>query len=244
MTNSPILSVSDVYGGYVPEVNILQGVTLFVGRGELVAIIGANGAGKSTLARAVFGLMKINQGQILFNDREIGGMAPEQLVGLGMGYVPQVANVFPSLTISENLEMGAFINPQNVKKKKQEIYDIFPVLARRQKQKAGTLSGGERQMLAMGRALMVSPQLIILDEPSAALSPILVKEIFDLIVRVNRQGTAILLVEQNARQALAIADRGYVMDSGKVAYTDTGKALLDNPKVGELYLGFNRSTSS
>lgn len=241
MTNSPLLSVSNVYGGYVPEVNILQGVTIFVGRGELVAVIGANGAGKSTLARAVFGLMKINQGQIRFNDQDIGGRAPEQLVGLGMGYVPQVANVFSSLTISENLEMGAFINHQNNKARKQEIYDIFPVLARRHKQKAGTLSGGERQMLAMGRALMVSPQLLILDEPSAALSPILVKEIFDLIVRINRQGTAILLVEQNARQALAIADRGYVMDSGKVAYTDHGKALLNDPKVGELYLGFNRS---
>ncbi len=241
MTNSsPLLVVDDVYGGYVPEVNILQGVSIEVQRGELVAIIGANGAGKSTLARAVFGLMKLSQGRILFNDRSIGGLAPEELVGLGMGYVPQIANVFPSLTVRENLEVGAFMNQGNVKAKRQEIYDIFPVLARRHNQKAGTLSGGERQMLAMGRALMMSPQLLILDEPSAALSPILVKEIFDLISRINRQGTAILLVEQNARQALAIADRGYVMDTGKVAYTNTGKALLADPKVGELYLGFNR----
>ncbi len=241
MTNSsPLLVVDDVYGGYVPEVNILQGVSIEVQRGELVAIIGANGAGKSTLARAVFGLMKLSQGRILFNDRSIGGLAPEELVGLGMGYVPQIANVFPSLTVRENLEVGAFMNQGNVKAKRQEIYDIFPVLARRHNQKAGTLSGGERQMLAMGRALMMSPQLLILDEPSAALSPILVKEIFDLISRINRQGTAILLVEQNASQALAIADRGYVMDTGKVAYTNTGKALLADPKVGELYLGFNR----
>jgi neutral amino acid ABC transporter ATP-binding protein len=240
MTNSsPLLVVDDVYGGYVPEVNILQGVSIEVKRGELVAIIGANGAGKSTLARAVFGLMKLSQGRILFNDRSIGGLAPEELVGLGMGYVPQIANVFPSLTVRENLEVGAFMNQGNGKAKRQEIYDIFPVLARRHNQKAGTLSGGERQMLAMGRALMMSPQLLILDEPSAALSPILVKEIFDLISRINRQGTAILLVEQNARQALAIADRGYVMDTGKVAYTNTGKALLADPKVGELYLGFN-----
>ncbi|MFN3362067.1 MAG: ABC transporter ATP-binding protein [Pseudanabaenaceae cyanobacterium] len=238
MDTSVLLTVNDVYGGYVPEVDILQGVSISVQAGELVAIIGSNGAGKSTLARAIFGLMRISRGEILFAGRSIVGLPPEQLVPLGMGYVPQVANVFPSLTINENLEMGAFTSRQDTQAKKEEIYSIFPPLARKRRQKAGTLSGGERQMLAMGRALMVSPKLLILDEPSAALSPLLVKEIFQLIVRIKEQGTAILLVEQNARQALAIADRGYVMDSGKVAYTDTGKALLDNPKVVELYLGF------
>ncbi len=241
MTNSSlILSVTDLYGGYVPGVDILQGVTIGVQESELVTIIGANGAGKSTLARAVFGLVGISRGTIEFNGKPIGGLAPEKLVGLGMGYVPQVANVFPSLTVNENLEMGAFVC-KNIKERKQEIYAIFPALARRHQQKAGTLSGGERQMLAMGRALMVSPKLLILDEPSAALSPILVKEVFNLIKEINRQGTAILLVEQNARQALAIADRGYVMDSGKVAYSDTGAALLNDRKVEELYLGFRTS---
>lgn len=238
MDTSVLLAVNDVYGGYVPEVDILQGVSISVQAGELVTIIGSNGAGKSTLARAIFGLMRISRGEIFFAGRSIVGLSPEQLVPLGMGYVPQVANVFPSLTINENLEMGAFTSRQDTKARKEEIYSIFPTLARKQRQKAGTLSGGERQMLAMGRALMVSPKLLILDEPSAALSPLLVKEIFQLIVRIKEQGTAILLVEQNARQALGIADRGYVMDSGKVAYTDTGKALLDNPKVVELYLGF------
>ncbi|MCS6959002.1 MAG: ABC transporter ATP-binding protein [Pseudanabaenaceae cyanobacterium SKYGB_i_bin29] len=239
MNDALLLTVNNLYGGYVPEVDILQGVSLFVQPGELVTIIGANGAGKSTLARAIFGLMRVSQGEITFDGRPIVGLPPEQLVRLGMGYVPQVANVFPSLTINENLEMGAFTSKQDTRAKKEEIYSIFPTLARKQRQKAGTLSGGERQMLAMGRALMVSPKLLILDEPSAALSPILVKEIFQLILRIKEQGTAILLVEQNARQALAIADRGYVMDSGKVAFTDTGKALLDNPKVVELYLGFS-----
>lgn len=239
----PLLTVKDVFAGYVEGVDILQGINLSVQAGELIAVIGANGAGKSTLAKTIFGLVPIRSGEVIFQEQTITGVQPEQVVRLGMGYVPQIANVFPSLSISENLDMGAYLAQGDIKSLKQKVYDVFPALAKRQKQRAGTLSGGERQMLAMGRALMLDPKLLILDEPSAALSPILVQDIFDLIQRIALSGTAIVLVEQNARKALAIADRGYVLDSGRDRFEGKGKDLLNDPKIAELYLGIGHLKS-
>ncbi len=238
---APLLTVRDVRAGYVEGADILQGISLAIAPGELVAIVGANGAGKSTLAKTIFGLVPVRSGQITFAGEEIAGAPPERVVRMGMGYVPQVANVFPSLTVAENLEMGAYLAAGDIEPRKQYMYDTFPILGKRRHQRAGTLSGGERQMLAMGRALMLAPRLLILDEPSAALSPILVQEVFDLVRQIHRQGTAIVLVEQNARKALAIADRGYVLDGGQERYEGTGEALLRDPKIGELYLGMGRA---
>jgi ABC-type branched-subunit amino acid transport system ATPase component len=239
----PLLTVKDVFAGYVEGVDILQGVNLVVQPGEMIAVIGANGAGKSTLAKMIFGLVPVRSGTVTFEQQGITGISPENVVRLGMGYVPQIANVFASLSISENLDMGAYLVKGDVKALKQNIYEIFPVLAKRQKQRAGTLSGGERQMLAMGRALMLEPKLLILDEPSAALSPILVQDIFDLVQRINQTGTAIILVEQNARKALAIANRGYVLDSGRDRFEGKGADLLNDPKIAELYLGVGHMKS-
>lgn len=237
-----MLEIENLVAGYSPEVPILQGVNLQVRRGELVVVIGANGAGKSTLAKVIFGLVPWRSGRLEFCGKSIITQTTEQIVRQKISYVPQVANVFPSLNISENLEMGAYLaDPKQLRQQKTKILDIFPALAKKQHQRAGTLSGGERQMLAMGRALMLEPELLILDEPSAALSPILVAEIFALIENINSQGTAIVLVEQNARKALAIAHRGFVMDTGKVEFTGTGQELLNDPRVGELYLGVHRT---
>jgi neutral amino acid ABC transporter ATP-binding protein len=236
-----LLRVENLFAGYTPEVNILQGVNFSVAEGQLVVIIGANGAGKSTLARTIFGLVPVRSGIIEFQGKSLVGLAPEQIVRQGISYVPQVANVFPSLSIIENLEMGAYLaDSKSVKQQIDKVLDIFPALVKKAKQKAGTLSGGERQMLAMGKALMLDPQLLILDEPSAALSPILVQEIFNLIQAINRNGTAIILVEQNARKALAIADIGYVMDMGKEQFQGRGADLLNDPRVAELYLGVGK----
>jgi len=232
-----ILEARDIVAGYVEGVDILQGANLSVYEGELVTVIGSNGAGKSTLAKAIFGLVPVRSGEILFGDRPLVGLKPEQIVRLGISYVPQVSNVFPSLSISDNLDMGAYTREGNIKEVKEKIYQTFPVLAKRRNQRAGTLSGGERQMLAMGRAMMLEPKLLILDEPSAALSPILVQDIFNLIQQINQAGTSIILVEQNARKALAIADRGYVMHLGKDEFTGKGADLLNDPEVAELYLG-------
>jgi neutral amino acid transport system ATP-binding protein len=234
---APILEAKDVYAGYVEGVDILQGANLLLYPGELITVIGANGAGKSTLAKTIFGLVPVRSGQVLFDRQNIVGLKPDKVVCRGIGYVPQVSNVFPSLTVSENLDMGAYLADGDIKALKQNIYDAFPTLAKRRNQRAGTLSGGERQMLAMGRALMLSPKLLILDEPSAALSPILVQDIFDLVLRINSMGTAIILVEQNARKALAIADRGYVLDGGRDRFEGKGTDLLNDPKIAELYLG-------
>lgn len=232
-----ILEARNVVAGYVDGVDILQGANLSVYEGELVTVIGSNGAGKSTLAKAIFGLVPVRSGEILFGDRNLIGLKPEQIVRQGISYVPQVANVFPSLSVSDNLDMGAYTREGNIAAVKNKIYETFPVLAKRRNQSAGTLSGGERQMLAMGRALMLEPKLLILDEPSAALSPILVQDIFNLIQQINQAGTSIILVEQNARKALAIADRGYVMHLGKDEFTGNGADLLNDPEVAELYLG-------
>lgn len=233
----PILTVTDVYAGYIKDLNILQGVNFTIYPGELVAVIGPNGAGKSTLAKTIFGLLTPNRGNITFRGEAIAGLKSNQIVQRGMCYVPQISNVFPSLSVEENLEMGAFTRRSSLQPLKQRIYDAFPVLAERRHQRAGTLSGGERQQLAMGRALMLDPDLLILDEPSAALSPLLVNEVFERIRQINTLGMAIMLVEQNARKALAMAHRGYVLDAGRDRFEGPGPALLDDPKVGELYLG-------
>ena len=235
MTN--LLEVEGVYAGYVQDLNILQGINFRIAPGELVTVIGPNGAGKSTLAKAIFGLLTPNRGQILFKGENIAGLRSDQIVRRGMCYVPQIANTFSSLSVEENLEMGAFIRQGSLKSLKDTIYTMFPVLAERRRQRAGTLSGGERQMLAMGRALMLDPDLLLLDEPSAALSPILVNNVFEQIKAINQAGKAIVLVEQNAKKALMMADRGYVLESGRDRFEGPGQELLDDPKVGELYLG-------
>lgn len=234
---TPILTVKDVFVGYVPDVPILQGINFEISPGELVAVIGPNGAGKSTLAKAIFGLLTPSQGEIVFKGENIAGLSSDLIVQRGMCYVPQVSNVFGSLTVAENLEMGAFLHQGETTSLKNRIYTMFPKLAQRRNQKAGTLSGGERQMLAMGRALMLDPDLLLLDEPSAALSPILVKDVFEQIKAINGTGKAIILVEQNAKQALMMADRGYVLENGVDKLEGEGQMLLDDPMVGELYLG-------
>lgn len=232
-----LLEVEQVYAGYVQDLYILRGVNFRIAPGELVTVIGPNGAGKSTLAKTIFGLLKPSAGTITFKAKNITGWKSNQIVPLGMGYVPQIANVFPSLSIEENLEMGAFTSKGSTKSLKERIYAMFPRLLERRHQKAGTLSGGERQMLAMGRALMLKPDLLILDEPSAALSPILVTSVFEQIKAINQTGTAIILVEQNAKKALMMSDRGYVLESGQDRFHGSGQDLLNNPGVGQLYLG-------
>jgi neutral amino acid transport system ATP-binding protein len=236
-----LLTVDQVFAGYVPGLDILQGVNLTLAEGELVTIVGPNGAGKSTLAKTICGLLTPHQGSIKLRDKDISKLKPNQIVQLGMCYVPQIANVFRSLTVEENLEMGAFVRNTALVPLKEGIYHAFPRLAERRRQRAGTLSGGERQMLAMGRALMLEPTVLLLDEPSAALSPALVTDIFTKIKEINQAGTSIILVEQNARKALAMSDRGYVLDTGRDRFTDKGPALLDNPKVAELYLGAGKT---
>lgn len=238
---APLLEVQDVYAGYVKDLDILQGINFKIYPGELVTVVGPNGAGKSTLAKAIFGLLTPHQGSIQFQGKQIAGLKSNQIVRRGMSYVPQIANVFPSLTVEENLEMGAFVRDTPLQPLKEEIFSRFPQLANRRKQRAGTLSGGERQMLAMGKALMLKPNLLLLDEPSAALSPILVSSVFEQIKQINQGGTAIVLVEQNARKALEMADRGYVLESGRDRFEGRGIDLLNDPKVGELYLGVSKA---
>ncbi len=220
----------------------MQGINFRVGYGELVTVIGPNGAGKSTLAKTIFGLLTPHTGTITFGGEKINGLKCDQIVKKGMCYVPQIANVFPSLTIEENLEMGAFVRNIPLKPLKDKIFTMFPRLGDRRLQRAGTLSGGERQMLAMGKALMLEPRLLLLDEPSAALSPILVTQVFEQIKQINQGGTAIVLVEQNARKALELAHTGYVLVSGKDEISGSGQELLQDPKVGELYLGAGEKT--
>lgn len=235
--SEPLLVVESVYAGYVADLDILQGINFQLFPQELVAVIGPNGAGKSTLGKTIAGLLSPRQGEIRFRGQAITHLRPNQIVQRGIAYVPQIANVFRSLTVDENLEMGAFLRHDNLKTLKEKIFIAFPKLAERRKQRAGTLSGGERQMLAMGRAMMIDPQVMILDEPSAALSPLLVNDIFAKIKEINALGTAIILIEQNARMALSMSDRGYVLDTGKDKLSGPGQALLHDPQVGELYLG-------
>jgi ABC-type branched-subunit amino acid transport system ATPase component len=232
-----ILKADNITAGYTREVNILTDVHIRVKSGQIVSVIGPNGAGKSTLLKTIFGMLKPSNGSIHLKDEDITGLKPDKVAQRGISYVPQVDNVFPSMTIQENLEMGAFIRDDDYSQRINEIYELFPVLGERKKQKAGQLSGGQRQMVAMGRALMVDPQLLLLDEPSAGLSPKLVDMIFEKIVDINKSGVSMIIVEQNAREALKMADHGYVLATGKNVLDDSGKALLANEEVGRLYLG-------
>ncbi len=232
-----ILTAENITAGYTTEVNILSDVNIRLESGQIVSIIGPNGAGKSTLLKTIFGILKPVNGKISLKNEDITGLKPDKVAKKGISYVPQVDNVFPSLTIQENLEMGAFIRDDDYSQRLNEIYELFPVLGERKKQKAGQLSGGQRQMVAMGRALMVDPTVLLLDEPSAGLSPKLVDMIFEKIVEVNKTGVSMIIVEQNAREALKMADHGYVLAMGRNILDDSGDALLANEEVGRLYLG-------
>jgi branched-chain amino acid transport system ATP-binding protein len=232
-----VVEVRDVTAGYIPGVNILNGCSLTAAPGELIGIIGPNGAGKSTLLKAIFGLVKVREGGIYLHGDEITNQKANKLVGQGVGFVPQTNNVFPSLTIQENLEMGMFLKPKGLKERLEFVTEIFPELGKRLGQRAGSLSGGERQMVAMSRALMMGPHVLLLDEPSAGLSPVRQDEAFLRVKEINKAGVTTIMVEQNARRCLQICDRGYVLDQGRDAYTGTGRELLNDPKVIGLYLG-------
>jgi len=232
-----LIRVENLVAGYVPGVDILNGCNLELRRGELIGIIGPNGAGKSTLLKALFGLLAVRSGEVLYKGEDISSAPAHDLVARGIGYVPQRDNVFSALTVAENLEMGVFLRPKTYQERLAFVTELFPRLAERLSQRAGSLSGGERQMLAMGRALMMDPEVILLDEPSAGLSPVLQDQVFVRTREINRAGVSVVMVEQNARRCLQICDRGYVLDQGRNAYTDTGQNLLRDPKVIELYLG-------
>lgn len=232
-----VLRADNLIAGYLPGVNILNGADLYCQPGELVGIIGPNGAGKSTLLKALFGLVKVHTGKVLLKGDDITNQRADQLVTKGIGFVPQTNNVFPSLTIEENLEMGCFQAPKTFHERFDFVTSLFPTLGTRRKQRAGSLSGGERQMVAMGRALMMDPSVLLLDEPSAGLSPVMQDEVFVQTRKINKAGVSVIMVEQNARRCLQICDRGYVLDQGRNAYSGTGKSLADDPKVIELYLG-------
>lgn len=237
MTDNVLLQVNDLSAGYLPGVDVVRGANLHVDIGELVGIIGPNGAGKSTLIKAIFGLVDVRGGTVILRDKDMTGKAGHELVQAGVGYVPQRANVFPSLTVRENLAMGLFTDPHKWDERVPAVHKLFPLLAERSDQKAGSLSGGERQMVAMGRALMTAPSLLLLDEPSAGLSPANQDLVFSRVREIADSGVSILMVEQNARRCLEIADRGYVLDQGANAYTGTGAELLHDEKVIGLYLG-------
>ena len=234
--NGAVLAADGVVAGYVPEVDILNGVSLRVEDGEIVTVIGPNGAGKSTLIKTVFGLLRPRSGRITFRSEDISGRLPHEITGLGLSYVPQLDNIFPSLTVDENLEMGS-LDRSRTREAMDRMYGLFPRLGERSSQTAGTMSGGERQMLAMARALMPDPQVLLLDEPSAGLAPAFVEAIFEKIDEINRAVVTIVMVEQNARRALGMSTRGYVLDLGATKFEGAGRELLDDPKVVELYLG-------
>ncbi len=231
-----LLQVEDAYGGY-GGADILNGVDLHVAAGEIVVVVGPNGAGKSTAMKAVVGLVKIRKGCVRFDGNEITGKRPDEVARLRVCYVPQEKNVFPTLTVHENLEMGAFLRNDDFSAQLEAVYQIFPPLVEKRRQAAGSLSGGQRQMVAMGRALMLEPKLLLLDEPTAGLSPLFTDMIFDKVKEINATGVAILMVEQNAKDALALADRGYVLALGRNRYEDTGDNLLANREVAEMFLG-------
>jgi branched-chain amino acid transport system ATP-binding protein len=237
VTDEIVLETTDLVAGYLPGVNILNGCNVYVGKGELVGIIGPNGAGKSTLLKAIFGQVNVRSGSITLKGDDITGLKADKLVTRGVGMVPQNNNVFPSLSIEENLQMGIYQEPKMYRPRLDFVTSLFPELGKRLKQRAGSLSGGERQMVAMSRALMMEPSVLLLDEPSAGLSPVRQDETFINVAAINRAGVSIMIVEQNARRALQICDRGYVLDQGKDAYTGTGRDLMKDPKVIELYLG-------
>jgi ABC-type branched-subunit amino acid transport system ATPase component len=231
-----MLRAEKITAGY-GALDILHHVSIQVVEGQIVSVIGPNGAGKSTLLKTIFGILKPRNGKVVLKDEDITGLKPDRVARKGISYVPQVENVFPSLTIQENLEMGAFIREDDYSQRLKEVYELFPLLEGRKKQKAGQLSGGQRQMVAMGRALMVDPQILLLDEPSAGLAPIFVAGIFEKIKDINATGVAIMIVEQNAREALKMSHHGYVLAMGRNVLDDKGEALLANEEIGRLYLG-------
>ncbi|MGR3495286.1 ABC transporter ATP-binding protein [Citreimonas sp.] len=230
------LAAEGMVGGY-GGADILQGCTITVERGEIAVIVGPNGAGKSTAMKAVFGMLDLREGSVTLDGHDITALTPQARVREGMGFVPQNANIFTSLTVEENLEMGAFIRTDDFRPTMEQIYDLFPILRDKRRQAAGELSGGQRQQVAVGRALMTKPQLLMLDEPTAGVSPIVMDELFDRIIEVARTGISILMVEQNARQALEIADKGYVLVQGGNAHTGAGRDLLADPEVRRSFLG-------
>jgi branched-chain amino acid transport system ATP-binding protein len=236
-TGEPVLEAKDIFAGYLPGINILNGCNIHAYPGELIGIIGPNGAGKSTLLKAIFGLVPVRGGKVMLKGQDITNSKANKLVQAGVGFVPQNNNVFPTLTIEENLQMGLFLRPKLLDERLEAMYDLFPVLADRRNQRAGGLSGGERQSVAMARALMMDPSVLLLDEPSAGLSPVRQDETFLRTRRINATGVSVVMVEQNARRCLQICDRGYVLDQGKDSHTGTGHELAEDPKVIELYLG-------
>jgi len=224
-------------GGYGTGADILDNCTIAVDQGEIAVIVGPNGAGKSTAMKAVFGMLNLRKGEVRLEGRDITALSPQERVHAGMGFVPQTANVFTSLTVEENLEMGAYIRDDDFTDTMEGVFRLFPILKEKRRQPAGELSGGQRQQVAVGRALMTKPKVLMLDEPTAGVSPIVMDELFDNILEVAATGIAILMVEQNARQALNIADRGYVLVQGANRFTDTGEALLADPEVRKSFLG-------
>jgi len=231
-----LLAASDIYGGY-GSVDILNGVSLIVEPGEIVTVVGANGAGKSTFIKALAGLVTIRSGTVRFNGNDITGIAPENAARIGISYVPQEHNVFTSLTVMENLEMGAFLRSDDYSDQLERIFTLFPRLRERRSQPVWQMSGGERQMVAMGRALMVEPKLLMLDEPTAGLSPLFMDQVFEQVKQINALGIGILMVEQNAKQALAVSDRGYVLAMGRNRYEDRADQMLQNKEIAEMFLG-------
>jgi neutral amino acid transport system ATP-binding protein len=234
--NGALLAVEDLVAGYVPEVDILRGVEFAVREGEIVTVIGPNGAGKSTLIKSIFGLLPPRQGRVVLRGEDLTGLRPHSITRRGMSYVPQLDNIFQSLTVEENLEMGA-LDSSKAREGMARMYELFPRLGERRTQTAGTMSGGERQLLAMGRALMPDPKVLLVDEPSAGLAPGFVEAIFEKVEEINREGVTVVMVEQNARRALGMSDRGYVLDLGQNRFEGPGTELLEDPKVAELYLG-------
>ena len=235
--DSPFLIGEAMTAGYRNGPDILHGCTIAVNPGEIAVIVGPNGAGKSTAMKAVFGMLDMREGHVLLDRQDITDLSPQDRVKAGMGFVPQTSNIFPSLTVEENLEMGAFIRTDDIRRTMAQVYDLFPILKEKRRQPAGELSGGQRQQVAVGRALMTEPKVLMLDEPTAGVSPIVMDELFDRIIEVARTGIPILMVEQNARQALEIADRGYVLVQGRNAHTGTGAELLADPEVRRSFLG-------
>ena len=233
---APLLVAEELVAGYVPEVDILNGASLSVPEGAIATVVGPNGAGKSTLIKTIFGLLQPRSGRVTLRGEDLTGLAPHSITRRGMSYVPQLDNVFPSLTVEENLEVGS-LRRAATRERIEVMYELFPRLAERRGQAAGTMSGGERQMLAMARALMPGPDVLLLDEPSAGLAPAFVEQIFDQVGEINRAGVTVVMVEQNARRALAMSDRGYVLDLGQNRFEGSGREVLDDPKVAELYLG-------